>query len=117
MAKLTEEQRKDFEALRRIYLNMVPARIADIRTAVDEAKRRRWARGDVEALYHLVHRLVGSSAIYGLKDVSRAARALEEGVTGLLEGRPAHDALGDLAEAVERAWRDSSDGVGRRRGN
>jgi len=55
----------------------------------------------VRALHHLVHRLAGSSAIWGFTDVSAAAGELEEIVLAAMEGRR-ELATGDLSDQVRR---------------
>jgi HPt (histidine-containing phosphotransfer) domain-containing protein len=63
-------------ALRTAYAEHLPQRVR----AIEEAAAALRA-GDGEALrslYHLVHRLTGSSAIYGFQQLSRASAALED---------------------------------------
>ena len=109
MAKLTDAQRETFEALRRTYLAEVPSRIAAIRDAVTEAGRPETSRAALEKLRHLVHQLVGSSAIFGLPLVSAAAQALGDLVKGLLEGAaPGAGELDRLTGALERTWTESA---------
>jgi len=105
MPRLTGNQRETFEALRQAYLAEVPARIAAIREVALRLGRRGATRGDLEELRTLVHRLVGSSAIFGLQELSASARALEDLTTQLLEGsdRSASE-LDSLAAALEATW-------------
>jgi len=109
MAKLSDAQRETFEALRRAYLAEVPARIAAIREAAAEAGRPECSRAALEELRHLVHQLVGSSAIFGLPPLSAAALALGDLVKGLLEGAaPGAGELDRLTEALERTWNETA---------
>jgi len=109
MAKLSDAQRETFEALRRAYLAEVPARIAAIREAATEAGRPETSRAALEKLRHLVHQLVGSSAIFGLPLLSAAALALGDLVKGLLEGAaPGAGELDRLTGALERTWNESA---------
>jgi len=111
MARLTDSQRETFEALRRAYLAEVPARIAAIREAAAEAEagQRGTSRAGLEELRHLVHQLVGSSAIFGLHALCAAARALEDLVKRLLEGAASGAADLDLLTAtLEATWKESA---------
>jgi HPt (histidine-containing phosphotransfer) domain-containing protein len=107
VAQPTEAQRQAFERLRRTYIARMPARLDAIRRGVARAERGYdWTA--LGAVLRLVHRLTGSSGIFGLGGVSAAARALEERITGLLaldgglRPRPRGD-LAALVEALERA--------------
>ena len=128
MARMTETQRRDFEALRRAFVAEVPEKIRAIRSAAEDANRRGYSRDAVEALLNLTHRLVGSAAIFGLDVVSEASRALERRVTSLcgpVEGQARE--LSALVQGLEKAWSRASmpDGLvspgdgrsGRRRGS
>jgi len=109
MARLTESQRERFETFRRAFLAEVPARIAAIRKAATEAGRRGTSRAALEDLHHLVHQLVGASAIFGLHALCGTARALEDLVTGLLEGAaPGAGELDRLTGALERTWNETA---------
>lgn len=105
MTRLSPGQREAFEALRRDYLDGVPARIGAIRQALGEVGRHGAA---LEELLHRVHQLVGSSAIFGLGRVSAAARAVEEHASELPPGASRVEELGRLVAALEAAWRESA---------
>jgi HPt (histidine-containing phosphotransfer) domain-containing protein len=106
MARLTESQIEAFETLRRAYLAEVPARIAAVREAATAAGRPGAPPGALEDLRHLVHQLVGSSAVFGERALCEAARALEDLVAALLvDGARAGGELGRLTRALERAWK------------
>lgn len=63
-------------ALRTAYAEHLPERVRAIEEAAAALRS-----DDVEAvrsLYHLVHRLTGSSAVYGFPQLSRASAALED---------------------------------------
>jgi chemotaxis protein histidine kinase CheA len=63
-------------ALRIAYAEHLPERVRAIEAA---AAALRPGDGEaIRALYHLVHRLTGSAAIYGFGPLSRASAALEE---------------------------------------
>lgn len=83
-SRLTGEQQARLEALRRAYLKELPAKVR----AIENAAASLGAGGPekLRSLYHLVHRLAGSAAIYGIHGLGRAAAALEEAVLAACEG-------------------------------
>src|SRR5262245_54215523 len=107
MAKWTRSQRETFEALRRAYLAHVPARLTDGRDAAAAAVRAGAPPRALEELRDLAHRLVGSSAIFGLPKLSAAARELEDRAAGPIEGAAGAAGLEELAAAVESVWRET----------
>jgi HPt (histidine-containing phosphotransfer) domain-containing protein len=113
MSRLTESQRATFQALRRSYLAQVPARIAAIRRAAGEAERPGAGREVLEDLRHLVHQLVGSSAIFGLPRLSSAARALEDHASRLKDGAAARGGLESLVGELEVVGREVAARAGR----
>ena len=81
MADLNAQQRRQLDALREAYEAELPEKVTSIaRAAADDLG----GRAGVETLYQLVHRLAGSSAIWGFTAVSRAAGELEEVVLAAL---------------------------------
>jgi HPt (histidine-containing phosphotransfer) domain-containing protein len=108
MGRLGESRRESFESLRREYLAGVPARIAAIRRAAAEAGRPGAPRAALDDLLHQAHRLVGSAAIFGLRRVSAAARALEELAIRLLGGAPNAGEIDLLVAALEARWHESA---------
>ena len=74
--RLTAGQRGRLEALRRAYVRDLPGKVRAIEEAAGALRPA--DRGKLRSLHHLVHRLTGSSAIYGFDRLSRAAAALEE---------------------------------------
>lgn len=118
MAQPTEAQRQAFERLRRTYIARMPARLDAIRRGVARAERGGYDWTALDAVFRLVHRLTGSSGIFGLGGVSAAARALEGRITGLLvlnrglRPRP-RGALAALVEALERAASQAANGYSR----
>ena len=115
MAELGPEHRRQLDALRRAYEAELPGKVTTIARAAASLGRAEGEEG-VQQLYQLVHRLAGSSAIWGFSAVSRAAAELEQVVLAALEGQPAHRErrksevrrlIGDLRRAV-RAPREAS---------
>jgi HPt (histidine-containing phosphotransfer) domain-containing protein len=103
-SRLTAGQRERLESLRRAYVNDLPARVRAIGEAAELLEPV--DREKLQALYHLVHRLTGSSAIYGLTGLSRAASALEARVYSTLAGTAAFEpergpSLADLVAALK----------------
>jgi HPt (histidine-containing phosphotransfer) domain-containing protein len=76
VTRLTEAQRAQLEALRESYRAELPAKLGLIESTV-EALRAGGERSHLQALYDLIHKLTGSAAIYGFRDISRAAGDLE----------------------------------------
>jgi CheY-like chemotaxis protein len=80
----------EFAALRRSYLAELPRKLSAVAAAVDAVFARRDPTA-VDALCDLAHRLVGSSALYGLVSTSEAARALETRAMSLAKAGPFAD--------------------------
>ena len=85
MARLTEAQRAQLEALRQSYRADLPAKLGLIGGAV-EALHAGGEKAHLQALYDLIHKLTGSAAIYGFGDISRAAGDLESWALQALDG-------------------------------
>jgi chemotaxis protein histidine kinase CheA len=86
MAELTKEQVETIESLRRAFRERLPHRVEEVVAAAgDLLGPGEWERPKLEALFHLVHRLTGSSGIYGFTRMSHEAGALEALVTRALE--------------------------------
>ena len=85
MARLTEAQRAQLEALRQSYRAELPAKLGLIGGAV-EALHAGGEKAHLQALYDLVHKLTGSAAIYGFGDISRAAGDLESWTLQAFDG-------------------------------
>jgi chemotaxis protein histidine kinase CheA len=76
MSGLDDTVAQQIAALRQAYLAQLPAKLAEIVTAIDDWR----SRGDPDVLfnaYRLTHSLAGSGAIYGIAELSEAARAME----------------------------------------
>jgi two-component system OmpR family response regulator len=93
--------------LQRIYTSQLATRLADIETVVS---RIRIDREAADKLFHLAHRLTGSSATLGYSEVSGAARAVEDLLFARDESAGLQDeairkietAVHNLREAAER---------------
>ena len=72
-----EAHRREFEVLRHTYLSELGEKLRAMDDAVSALVAGGWDRARLEALYHLVHRMAGSSGLYRLPVLSRAAAALE----------------------------------------
>jgi chemotaxis protein histidine kinase CheA len=118
MVDLKPEHRRELEALRRAYAAELPGKVTSIARALTTLAQR-GAGDDVEELYQLVHRLAGSSAIWGFTAVSKVAGELEEIVLAARQGRPAllerrRSEVRRLIGDLQRALRDGrSDAHGR----
>jgi chemotaxis protein histidine kinase CheA len=86
MTRPREAYLEDLKALRVIYAAELPAKVEAIAEAAAAALAK-WDDAHLEVLYHLVHRLVGSAAIYGFAAVSQNTAALETFVIAAREGR------------------------------
>jgi HPt (histidine-containing phosphotransfer) domain-containing protein len=97
---LSEEQRRRLHELRQAYEAELPEKVTSIAKAVAALRVREWDPAGVQELHQLVHRLAGSSAIWGFTAISKAAGELEELVLATLEGRPRPRQ--DLSDQVRR---------------
>jgi HPt (histidine-containing phosphotransfer) domain-containing protein len=109
MARWTERERAEFEALRETYLAEIPARILAIREATAAASRGATSPPALQEVRDLAHRLVGSSAIFGLKRLSAAARDLEDCAIASIEDAAELRGLDELVAALEAAWNEGAE--------
>ena len=116
MSELSESQRRELEALRQAYEAELPEKVTGIAQVAATVARGQWDVAGVRELHQLVHRLAGSSAIWGFTAVSRAAGELEEIVLAALDGpgRPpdlptrVSRLIGELQPSVPAAPRSGS---------
>src|SRR5262245_11858631 len=97
---------RQLEALRKSYALELPAKIRSVEQTA--AAVERGDPGALEALFHQVHRLAGSSAVYRFRELSVAARHLEDALAPLREMPPdpaaaRPDGLGTLVGALRSA--------------
>jgi HPt (histidine-containing phosphotransfer) domain-containing protein len=86
LAKLNEAQRRELEVLRQAYQLELSEKVTAIAHTAAGLERAHWDTAAMQALHHLVHRLAGSSAIWGYTAVSKVAGELEDLVLSALQG-------------------------------
>jgi HPt (histidine-containing phosphotransfer) domain-containing protein len=90
MGRLTANQRRELRALRQAFGLQLAERVRCIEQALDEAVGPGGVDRDrADAVFQLVHRLCGSAAIYGYRNVHDAASTLEYAIEVLRDARPA----------------------------
>lgn len=78
MADPADSIRERLRALREAYRAQMPEKVSQIEEVWSSLLKDSGERDDLDAVLRLVHTLAGSSASFGLKEVSAAARSLEE---------------------------------------
>jgi two-component system OmpR family response regulator len=73
---IREDEKAAFLSLEKVYLSQLAVRVREIER-VAKAVQGPGGRPELDALFHLSHRLTGSSATLGFNRVSEAAQALE----------------------------------------
>lgn len=102
-----EAHRGSFDDLRDAYLSELPDRTNAMAALAAALVARGWERPPVESLMSMAHRLAGTSGLYRVDGLARAAGILEAMLKGLLEGprwppsRPPDD-VATLVKAVTR---------------
>jgi HPt (histidine-containing phosphotransfer) domain-containing protein len=86
VARLTDAQRAQLDALRQSYRAELPAKLGLIGSAVDTLHAGGWEKAHLHALYEHIHKLAGSAAIYGFSGISRAAGEMESWALLALDG-------------------------------
>ncbi|AOW14199.1 hypothetical protein LPB72_06225 [Hydrogenophaga crassostreae] len=71
--------------LRRRFVLRLPAQLNAIAESFQGLSDGRWEKVAVETLHRMVHSLTGTAGTFGLKEVSMAARQLEQHLHSLLE--------------------------------
>jgi CheY-like chemotaxis protein len=84
VADKTEAQGEQFEALRRTYVEELHEKVRTMQAAASALAEGGWDRPIVESLYLIAHRLAGSSGLYRMEGLSRAASSLEDILKRLL---------------------------------
>ncbi len=121
MPDLSAAQRRKLQALRRAYRAELPEKVSAIALAAALLRQHDWDTAGLNDLHHVVHRLAGSSAIWGFMDVSKTAGELEEVVLSGLEtsGKKTVDIdreVGRLVQELQEAVRKSAEAPSRRSG-
>jgi two-component system, OmpR family, response regulator len=80
-----EVHQREFDALSQAYMEELSDKVRALQAAANTLARSGWDRPTVQSLYHLAHRMTGSSGVYGLNTLSRAAGILEDRVKRLLD--------------------------------
>jgi HPt (histidine-containing phosphotransfer) domain-containing protein len=100
--ELSEDQRRQLATLRQAYEAELPEKVTGIAQVAATLTERDWDAAGVRELHQLVHRLAGSSAIWGFTAVSRAAGELEEIVLAALDGaRRPNDLSNDVRRLID----------------
>jgi CheY-like chemotaxis protein len=84
VAATKETHRKEFDILRRTYAEELAEKIDAMQAVAGTLASGGWDRTTLESLYLIAHRLAGSSGLYKMENLSRAAGALEDILKRLL---------------------------------
>jgi hypothetical protein len=109
-AKADAAVQRELDALVRAYKQELPEKLSAMQALAAGMAVQGWDRAVVESLYHETHRLVGSSGVYGLPQLTRAAGIPERLLKELLAqtawppARPPAE-LATLVQAVRQAAR------------
>lgn len=88
MSSNDETVQQQIAALRVAYVQQLPQRLNEAREAFEAWSLSR-AGSDLFTFYRLTHNLAGSGAVYGYKEVTEKARAVEQTVTPFIEKKAA----------------------------
>lgn len=86
MSSSDETVQQQIAALRIAYVQQLPHRLDEI-YAVLEAWLKSQTAAQLFTFYRLTHNLAGSGAIYGFKEITEKARAVEHLVTPWVENK------------------------------
>jgi len=100
---LRDVDRQEFEALVRAYRQELGPKLKSMQAAAAALVRDGWDKPTVESLYQQAHRMVGSSGVYGVALLTRAAGILEDLLKSLLDGPawPPADSPRQLATVIK----------------
>src|SRR5262245_27328656 len=98
---------RQLEALRKSYASELPTKIRSVEQSAEAAERG--DHGALEALFHQVHRLAGSSAVYRFRELSVAARLLEDALAPLREAPSPVGGLPDQFAPLVSALREAAE--------
>jgi HPt (histidine-containing phosphotransfer) domain-containing protein len=104
-SRLTPDHHAQLEALRRAYEEDLPRRVREVVDAMAALQGPVPRPDALETAYHLVHRLSGSSAIYGFDAVRRPAAELDRLLARAMEERATDGLDASLAVHLEELRR------------
>lgn len=85
MANNANSLEDKLRVLREKYLHKLPDTISEIEAQWAELTKSQWDMEHIFTLHRLVHNLTGSSATFGLKEVSETARDFDKELITLLD--------------------------------
>jgi HPt (histidine-containing phosphotransfer) domain-containing protein len=104
-SRLTPDHHAQLEALRRAYEEDLPSKVQAVEEAMAALSGPVPSPEAIEAAYHLVHRLNGSSAIYGFEAVRGPAAELDRLLARAMEVRATGGLDASLAVHLEELRR------------
>lgn len=91
---------KRLDSLRTAYISKLPEKIREAEETWESIAALPWSAQTFVDLHRAIHTLAGSSAVFGLKSLSRTARALERILKAVIEGEPF--VAGELEQDIRR---------------
>ena len=73
----TAEEKALFQQLRESYIKSLPEKLAELNSAWNVVGKENWTKEQLTVFKRLVHRLAGSGSSYGLPEITKAAKKLE----------------------------------------
>ncbi len=95
-----EAIRAQFEALKAVFLQQLPARLEELEAA--------WNQDRTIETHRLAHRLAGTAGTFGASAVSTVARAIEHLLNPVREGAPLQEEVRREVEARLRELRSAA---------
>lgn len=89
--------------LRQYFAGRLPARVAELEHARDEARDAGWAGPPLRTLHRLAHSLAGAAATFCFPEEADRARRIEK----LLEGEVGEAQVREIAEILDGLKRSS----------
>jgi periplasmic divalent cation tolerance protein len=91
----------DEEELRQYFAGRLPARVADLERAHDEARDAGWTGPPLRTLHRLAHSLAGAAATFGFPEEAGLARRIELLLEGKEAGEAARREVGEILEELK----------------
>lgn len=112
MTDISEKTRKRLEALRRAYVEQLPARVQAIEESWSGLRCGQWSMETLSELSRQVHGLAGSGATFGYAEISDKAHRLELVMDEIMEsgGNPGANREGEVEcflEGLKKACLDA----------